>query len=82
VGYKVARNPELGADAPKIQREEQKKIDEASPLSDDEQTERNTLLIKVYNWNVSHFNEKVLLHSFIYCFLFILGIYKLDKKRF
>lgn len=47
MGYKVPRNPELGADAPKIQREEQKKIDEASPLSDEEQTERDSLLNKV-----------------------------------
>ncbi|XP_021961000.1 chromatin-remodeling complex ATPase chain Iswi [Folsomia candida] len=58
VGYKVPRNPELGADAPKIQREEQKKIDEASPLSDEEQTERDSLLNKGFtSWTKRDFNQ-------------------------
>jgi len=47
LNYQVPRNPELGADAAKIQKEEQKKIDDASPLSEEEQLERDTLLNKV-----------------------------------
>lgn len=42
--YKVPRNPELGPDATKIQREEQRKIDEAEALSEDEVTEKEALL--------------------------------------
>ncbi|PSN50858.1 Chromatin-remodeling complex ATPase chain Iswi [Blattella germanica] len=36
VGYKVPKNPELGSDASRIQKEEQRKIDDAQPLSEDE----------------------------------------------
>ncbi|ODM95941.1 Chromatin-remodeling complex ATPase chain Iswi [Orchesella cincta] len=58
LGYKVPRNPELGADAPKIQKEEQKKIDEAHPLSEEEQIERDTLLTKGFtNWTKRDFNQ-------------------------
>lgn len=47
MGYKVPRNPDLGADAAKVQKEEQKKIDEAKPLSEEELTERDNLLARV-----------------------------------
>lgn len=44
LAYKVPRNPDLGADAARIQKEEQKKIDEAEALSDKELTEKDHLL--------------------------------------
>lgn len=47
VGYKVPRNSELGAEAAKVQREEQRKIDEAEQLADDEQAEKESLLTQV-----------------------------------
>lgn len=43
----MPRNPELGPDAAKVQKEEQRKIDDASPLSEEEQAERDRLLNKV-----------------------------------
>lgn len=43
----VPKNPELGSDASKIQKEEQRKIDDAEPLNDDELTEREQLLTQV-----------------------------------
>lgn len=42
--YKVPRNPELGPDAAKIQKEEQRKIDEAEPLTEEEIQEKEQLL--------------------------------------
>jgi len=44
---KVPKNSELGADAAKIQKEEQKKIDESQPLSEEELAEKEVLLTKV-----------------------------------
>lgn len=44
LAYKVPRNPDLGADAARIQKEEQRKIDEAEALSDKELTEKDHLL--------------------------------------
>lgn len=65
VNYKVPRNPELGSEAAKVQREEQRKIDEAEPLSEEEMQEKESLLIQGFtNWtkrDFSHFiraNEK------------------------
>lgn len=43
----VPKNPDLGADAAKIQKEEQKKIDEAQPLGEEELVEKDVLLTKV-----------------------------------
>merc|ERR1712241_1416609 len=40
VGYRVPLNTDLGADAKKIQKEEQRKIDEAYELSEEEQEEK------------------------------------------
>lgn len=42
--YKVPRNPELGPDATKIQREEQRKIDDAEALTEEEVQEKEQLL--------------------------------------
>ena len=47
VGYKVPRNSELGPEAVKVQREEQRKIDEAESLTEDEQVEKERLLTQV-----------------------------------
>lgn len=44
LNYKVPKNPELGSDANKVQREEQRKIDESEPLADDELIEKEELL--------------------------------------
>lgn len=40
----MPRNPELGPDAAKIQREEQRKIDDAEALTEEEVTEKEQLL--------------------------------------
>merc|ERR1712071_319112 len=58
VGYKVPRNSELGPEAVKVQREEQRKIDEAEPLSDDEQAEKDSLLTQGFiAWTKRDFNQ-------------------------
>uniref|UniRef100_A0A1A9ZGQ4 Chromatin-remodeling complex ATPase chain Iswi n=1 Tax=Glossina pallidipes TaxID=7398 RepID=A0A1A9ZGQ4_GLOPL len=44
VGYKVPKNPELGSEASKVQREGQRKIDEAEPLTEEEMTGKEALL--------------------------------------
>lgn len=44
LGYKVPKNLELGSDANKQQREEQRKIDESEALTEDEQQEKEALL--------------------------------------
>jgi len=58
VGYKVPRNPDLGADAGKVQKEEQKRIDESEPLSEDEIAEKEDLLQQGFtNWTRRDFNQ-------------------------
>lgn len=58
VGYKVPKNPELGSDAARIQKEEQRKIDDAQPLNDDELTEKEKLLTQGFtNWTKRDFNQ-------------------------
>ena len=47
VGYKVPLNPDLGSDAKKVQKEEQRKIDEADELTEEEQEEKEDLLTQV-----------------------------------
>ena len=47
VGYKVPLNTDLGSDAKKVQREEQRKIDDAEELTEDEQQEKEELLQEV-----------------------------------
>lgn len=58
VNYKVPRNSELGAEAAKVQREEQRKIDEAEPLTEDEQAEKESLLTQGFTtWTKRDFNQ-------------------------
>ncbi|XP_065159905.1 chromatin-remodeling complex ATPase chain Iswi isoform X2 [Atheta coriaria] len=58
VGYKVPKNLELGPDASKQQKEEQRKIDESEPLSDDEAGEKESLLTQGFtNWSKRDFNQ-------------------------
>ena len=58
MNYKVPRNPELGTEAAKVQREEQRKIDEAEPLADEEQAEKESLLTQGFTtWTKRDFNQ-------------------------
>ncbi|KAK6617714.1 hypothetical protein RUM43_013942 [Polyplax serrata] len=58
VGYKVPKNPELGSDANKVQREEQRKIDDAEPLTDEEVVEKEKLLTQGFTtWTKRDFNQ-------------------------
>ncbi|MCL4122231.1 UNVERIFIED_CONTAM: hypothetical protein GTU68_025254, partial [Idotea baltica] len=58
VSYKVPKNPEFGADSSRIQKEEQKKIDEAEPVTEEEMEERDRLLTKGFlNWSKRDFNQ-------------------------
>ncbi|KAJ8871780.1 hypothetical protein PR048_028120 [Dryococelus australis] len=58
VGYKVPKNPELGSDAARIQKEEQRKIDEARPLTEDEMDEKEKLLTQGFTtWSKRDFNQ-------------------------
>jgi len=65
VGYKVPKNLELGSEASKVQREEQRKIDEAEPLSDDEILEKETLLSQGFTACATpeHFNAVAQVHQ-------------------
>ncbi|CAG2173648.1 unnamed protein product [Oppiella nova] len=58
VGYKVPKNPELGNEASKVQREEQRLIDESEPLNDDEISEKESLLQDGFTtWTRRDFNQ-------------------------
>lgn len=58
VGYKVPKNPELGSDASRVQKEEQRKIDEAEPLTEEELAEKEKLLTQGFtNWTKRDFNQ-------------------------
>lgn len=64
VSYKVPLNPDLGADAKKIQKEEQKRVDEAEELTEDEIEEKDELLNQGFtNWNKRDFNLFIRLHE-------------------
>ena len=57
VGFKVPLNLDLGADAKKIQREEQNKIDEAEELTEEKQKEKEELLREGFsNWTKRGFS--------------------------
>lgn len=62
----MPRNPELGPDAAKIQREEQRKIDDAEALTEEELQEKEQLLtqglILLVNIYISHIGEGHYLH--------------------
>jgi SWI/SNF-related matrix-associated actin-dependent regulator of chromatin subfamily A member 5 len=58
VGYKVPKNPELGNEASKVQREEQRRIDESEPLTEDEIIEKENLLQEGFTtWTRRDFNQ-------------------------
>merc|ERR1711992_5248 len=64
VGYKVPLNTDLGSDAKKIQREEQRKIDDAEELTEDEQLEKEDLLKEGYSgWTKRDFNQFIRLNE-------------------
>ena len=64
VSYKVPLNPELGSDAKKIQKEEQRKIDDAEELTEDEVEEKDELLQEGFtNWSKRDFNQFIRLHE-------------------
>jgi len=64
VGYKVPLNPDLGSDAKRVQKEEQKKIDDAEELTEDEQIEKEDLLKEGFNnWNKRDFNQFIRLNE-------------------
>ncbi|XP_036082617.1 probable global transcription activator SNF2L1 isoform X6 [Rousettus aegyptiacus] len=59
IGYKVPRNPDIPNQAV-AQREEQKKIDEAEPLTPEETEEKEKLLTQGFtNWTKRDFNQFV-----------------------
>lgn len=59
INYKVPRDPDLPAvEAAKKQKEEQRKIDEAEVLNDEEAEEKEQLLTQGFtNWNKRDFNQ-------------------------
>jgi SWI/SNF-related matrix-associated actin-dependent regulator of chromatin subfamily A member 5 len=58
VGYKVPKNPELGNEASKVQREEQRRIDESEPLTEEEISEKENLLQEGFTtWTRRDFNQ-------------------------
>lgn len=58
LGYKVPKNPELGPEAARVQKEEQRKIDEAELLTEEEITEKENLLTQGFtNWTKRDFNQ-------------------------
>uniref|UniRef100_A0A4W3JES4 SNF2 related chromatin remodeling ATPase 1 n=1 Tax=Callorhinchus milii TaxID=7868 RepID=A0A4W3JES4_CALMI len=57
IGYKVPRNPELHNSA-QVQKEEQRKIDDAQPLNQKESEEKEKLLTQGFTtWNKRDFNQ-------------------------
>merc|ERR1719445_915577 len=64
VGYRVPLNTDLGPEAKKLQKEEQRKIDEAYELNDEEQEEKEDLLTQGFtNWSKRDFNQFIRLHE-------------------
>lgn len=58
LNYKVPRNAELGSEALRVQREEQRKIDEADALTEEEIAEKEALLTQGFtNWTKRDFNQ-------------------------
>uniref|UniRef100_A0A182M2R7 SANT domain-containing protein n=1 Tax=Anopheles culicifacies TaxID=139723 RepID=A0A182M2R7_9DIPT len=58
VNYKVPKNSDLGSEANKVQREEQRKIDEAEPLTEEELAEKESLLTQGFiSWTKRDFNQ-------------------------
>jgi len=64
VGYKVPLNLDLGVDAKGVQKEEQKKIDEAEELTEEELQEKENLLKEGFStWNKRDFNTFIKLNE-------------------
>jgi SWI/SNF-related matrix-associated actin-dependent regulator of chromatin subfamily A member 5 len=58
IGYRVPKDPDLGSDAERVRKEEQKKIDEAEGLTEEELAEKEELLKQGFsNWNKRDFNQ-------------------------
>lgn len=58
LNYHVPRNTELGPEAVRVQRDEQRKIDEAEPLTEEEIAEKDSLLTQGFtNWSKRDFNQ-------------------------
>lgn len=56
----VPKDPDLGADAERVRKEEQKKIDDAEQLNEEEIAEKEDLLKQGFaNWNKRDFNQFV-----------------------
>src|SRR6218665_632911 len=54
----VPKDPDLGTDAERVRKEEQKKIDEAEVLTEEEVQEKEELLKQGFsNWNKRDFNQ-------------------------
>lgn len=81
LNYKVPRNPELGPDATKIQREEQRKIDESDQLTEKEVQEKEQLLTQ--GTFLIYFKLFSLIYLF-YCkyLTYILGFTNWTKRDF
>jgi SWI/SNF-related matrix-associated actin-dependent regulator of chromatin subfamily A member 5 len=60
IGYKVPKNPDLGSDAERVRKDEQRKIDESDLLTEDEQVEKDDLLHQGFtNWSKRDFQQFV-----------------------
>jgi SWI/SNF-related matrix-associated actin-dependent regulator of chromatin subfamily A member 5 len=60
LNLQVPKDPDLGADAERVRKEEQKKIDEAEQLTDEEIAEKEDLLKQGFsNWTKRDFNQFV-----------------------
>ena len=56
----MPKDPDLGSDAERVRREEQKKIDDADMLSEEEMSEKDELLKQGFsNWTKRDFNQFV-----------------------
>ncbi|BES99295.1 SLIDE [Nesidiocoris tenuis] len=58
VGYKVPKSIEMGSEGARVQKEKQKKIDEAEPLTEEEIAEKESLLTQGFtNWTKRDFHQ-------------------------
>lgn len=82
----VPKNPDLGADAERVRKEEQGKIDESEVLTEEELAEKEDLLKEVRGGcDGGRFFEKIQNDATIhlrFCVFFMTGFYKLEQERF
>ena len=83
VGYKVPLNTDLGSDAKKVQKEEQRRIDEAEELTEDEQEEKEDLLLQVSSVDYTHWKDMWItavkrISKLKTLILYLPGFYKLE----